>query len=46
MGTIQLCKKRKVVREMTIRTLTYDDLDKIIDQFKELTKEDFERVVM
>jgi hypothetical protein len=30
------------VREMTIQALTDDDLDKITDQVKEVTEEDFE----
>jgi hypothetical protein len=39
---IQQHKKRKVVREMTIQTLIDDDLDKITDKVKEVTKEYFE----
>jgi hypothetical protein len=39
---VQLRKKRKVVREMTIQALTNDGLDKIVDQVNELTKEAFE----
>ena len=40
--SIQQGKKRKVVREMTIKELRDDDLDNIVYQVKEVSREDFE----